>query len=392
MMISFEKALEIVLNTNIKTKTEKVTLSQSTGRILAEDVISDINMPPFNKSAMDGFAIRKNDIDKELTIIETVAAGQTPQKTIQQGEATKIMTGAPIPKGADFVVQVELSENINKNTIRFTGLPNKNNIIPKAEDVSVGDVVLTKGTKIDARHVAVMASAGYSQPLVYDELRVGIISTGSEIVEPEDKPNESQIRNSNGLQLLAQVKQCSALPIYFGIIKDDYEDTYTALRQAIEQCDVVLLTGGVSMGEFDFVPKIMNELGIKIHFDRVATQPGKPTTFGTIDDKFVFGLPGNPVSSFVQFEILVKPLIMQLMGSDLNRKNIKLPLAENYKRKKAQRLAFIPVTINEESEVVLNEYHGSAHINALPTADALAEIPMGVNEVKKGDLVNVRLL
>lgn len=391
-MIAFEEALNIVLSNTHTTKSEQVLLSQALGRVLAEDVVSDINMPPFNKSAMDGFAIRKADLEKNLTIIETIAAGQTPQKTINEGETAKIMTGAPIPEGADFVVQVELAENISENRVRFTGDPGKDNIIPKAEDVSVGDIVLNKGTQIDARHIAVLASAGYPKPLVYDEVRVGIISTGSEIVEPDEKPSDSQIRNSNGHQLLAQVKQCFALPIYFGIIKDNYNDTYTALKQAIEQCDIVLLTGGVSMGEFDFVPKIMEELGIKIHFDRIATQPGKPTTFGTIHDKFVFGLPGNPVSSFVQFEILVKPLIIQLMGATFKSKRLRLPLAQEFTRKKAQRLAFIPATINQESELVFNEYHGSAHINALPTADALAEIPMGVNELKKGDLVHVRLL
>jgi len=208
-MISFEHALKIVLNTDVQQITERVHLHQLIGKILAEDIDSDINMPPFNKAAMDGFAIRENDIKNELKIIETIAAGQTPTKKVNKGEATKIMTGAPVPEGADFVIQVELSEMVDTHTVRFTG-HSKNNIIPFAEDVKVGDIVLQKGQQIDARHIAVLASVGCTTPLVYATPKVGIISTGSEIVEPENKPGKSQIRNSNGHQLIAQVMQCNA--------------------------------------------------------------------------------------------------------------------------------------------------------------------------------------
>ncbi|MDA3893538.1 MAG: molybdopterin molybdotransferase MoeA [Salinivirgaceae bacterium] len=389
-MISFNEALNTVLDTNIRTKTEKISLHQSIGRVLAEDIISDINMPPFDKAAMDGFAIQKADIDKKLTIIETVGAGQSPTEFVESGTATKIMTGAPVPKGADFVVQVELSEMIDENHVRFTG-HSKSNIIPVAEDVSIGGRVLHKGQKVDARHIAVMASVGCNKPEVYKQAKVGIISTGSEIVEPENTPNPSQIRNSNGHQLIAQVMQANGLPEYFGIIEDNYQDTFNAIKKSVELCNILLITGGVSMGEFDFVPKIMSELGVNIKFDRIAVQPGKPTTFGTKEDKFVIGLPGNPVSAFVQFEILVKPLIEKISGHQPNEKQIKLPFGIDYRRKKDERKAFIPITISDNSEVFTFEYHGSAHIYALPKADGLAVIPEGKKEFIKGELVNVRL-
>lgn len=390
-MILFEDALKIVLDTDVQMDVENVDLHQSFGRILAEDITSDINMPPFNKAAMDGFAIRESEINSELTIIDTIAAGTTPTKIVNSGQASKIMTGAPVPNGADFVIQVELSEIIGNDKVRFTGHP-KNNIIPTAEDVKTGDIVLNKAQKIDARQIAVMASVGCYKPKVFKKPIVGIISTGNEIVEPEIVPNPSQIRNSNGHQLIAQVLQSNATPNYIGIIKDTYDDIYNAIKKGVDTCDILLLTGGVSMGDFDYVPKIMTDLGIEILFDRVATQPGKPTTYGKNGNTSVFGLPGNPVSSFVQFETLARPLIDKITGQKYNPKLVKLPLAKDYKRKKSERKAFIPVNITEDSKVNMAEYHGSAHIYSLPNADGLAIIERGVKELKKGDLVDVRFL
>jgi len=389
-MILFEEALQKVIDSCSIGTTEKITFKQAAGRILAEDVVSDMDMPPFDKSAMDGFAIRESDKYKKLTIIETVAAGQTPKLVVEPGTATRIMTGAPIPKGADCVVQVELSELINENTVKFTG-HSRRNIVDKASDLKLGDTVLSKGQLIDARHIAVMATVGCIQPTVYKQPIVGIISTGDELVEPKTKPGISQIRNSNGHQLVAQVLQTNAIPIYYGIVKDSYEATFTAIEKGLNECDVLLLTGGVSMGDFDFVPKIMTDLGISILFDRVAVQPGKPSTFGIKGKKLIFGLPGNPVSSFVQFELLVKPAILAMMGSMEKQLFIKLPMEEDYSRKKDDRKAFIPVKISDKSTVIPTEYHGSAHINSLTESHGFAIIEIGTKEIKEGELVNVRL-
>ncbi len=387
-MILFEEAKRIVLSTPRRMGIETIHFHSSIGRIIAENVYSDLNFPPFNKAAMDGFAIKEADINNVLEIIETVAAGQTPQKKVETGQATKIMTGAPVPEGADFVIQVELSET-TENKVKFNGHP-KNNVIPKAKQLKTGDIVLHKGEKIDARHIAVLASVGHPNIQVYKQPIIGVISTGDEIVEPENTPNPSQIRNSNGHQLVAQVAQSNAIPKYYGIAIDTYEATYNAIKKGIDECDILLLTGGVSMGDFDFVPKIMIDLGIKIHFDRVAVKPGKPTTFGTIDNIIIFGLPGNPVSSFVQFELLTKPLIYQLMEHNYIPNISRLQLSETYKRKKADRQSHIPVQIID-SLVYFSNYKGSSHIHALTESSGLITIEKDVFEIKKGDFIDVRL-
>lgn len=389
-MILFENALNMVLSKAQPTQSETIAFDAALGRVLARDVVSDMDMPPFDKAAMDGFAIRESEINQELTIIETIAAGHTPEKEVTSGTAARIMTGAPVPKGADFVIQVELSETTCNNMVVFAGKP-KNNIIPQGSDVKTGDKVLHKGQKLDARHMAVLASVGATTIEVYKRPVVGIITTGDEIVEPDQKPSNSQIRNGNGYQMVAQVNLLGARADYFGIVKDNYNDTRKAIEKGLESCDVLLLSGGVSMGEFDFVPKILAELGIEILFDKLAVQPGKPTTFGVKDNQVVFGLPGNPVSAFIQFEILVKPFLNQMMGYENPGKTIKLPMGKKFLRKKADRQAYIPVNIDSYSRIIPMEYHGSAHIQALPASDALAIIPIGKYELVEGELVDVRL-
>lgn len=388
-MISLEKAYGIVIQESFFLETEKIYLTDTLGRILAEDVKSDIEMPPFDKSAMDGYACRKEDRKNILEIIEVIPAGKTPEKIIGENQCAKIMTGAPIPKGADCVVQVELAEESNDGTVKFNESPARDNISFQGEDVKVGTKVLDKGIKIEAQHIAVFAAVGYAEVLVYKQAKVGIISTGDELVEPQNTPALSQIRNSNGYQLIAQVKACGAIANYIGIAEDTPEDTFSKLSKALQENDIVLLTGGVSMGEFDFVPKVMEQAGVKILFDSVAVKPGKPTTFGVVDKKFCFGLPGNPVSSFVQFDLLVKPLIYTLMGQVYKPLDIQMTLGVDLKRRNPDRKAYFPIII-ENGEVLPVDYHGSAHIHALSSAHGIISMEIGQTEIKKGEKVHVR--
>ncbi len=388
-MIIFEDAYKLVLNSAIIVENEYVDLNESLSRILAEDVISDINMPPFDKSAMDGYACRKEDIHNELQIIEVIPAGKVPVKRIKKNLCSKIMTGAMVPEGADCVLMVEHTEDISKNKIKFIKESTKNNIAYASEDVKHGDIVLKKGSKIKAQHIAVMASVGYVKPCVAKKIRVGIISTGDEIVEPDIKPGLSQIRNSNAYQLIAQVEQAGAIPDYIGIAKDDEESSYKMIVDAFSRNQLVLLTGGVSMGDFDFIPKILDELNIDTKFKTIAIQPGKPTVFGIIGKQFVFGLPGNPVSSFNIFELLVKPLLNKMMGANFHSLEIKMPFGKEYKRKKSLRKSFIPVKISGGNVWPL-EYHGSAHIFSFSEADGIVSIPIGKTIIKKGEIVDVR--
>jgi len=388
-MITIEKAYDIVLQNAYLLEKERIDFIHSLGRILAEDVKSDIEMPPFDKSAMDGYACRREDLKNQLEVIETIPAGKYPEKEIGKNQCAKIMTGAPVPKGADCIVPVEIAEELNENTINAIEAPGKSNISYKAEDVGIGDKVLAKGIRIGAQHIAVFASVGYTDVLVYKQPKVGIISTGDELVEPHQQPSRSQIRNSNGYQLIAQVEACGAIANYMGIADDTPEDTYDKVSKAFKENDIVLLTGGVSMGSFDFVPKVLEEAGVKIDFDTLAVKPGKPTTFGMAGKKFCFGLPGNPVSSFIQFDLLVKPLIFKLMGQDYQPLDIQMPMGIDYPRRSAKRKAYFPVLV-KNGEVFPVDYHGSAHIHALSLAHGIAAIDIGKKEMKKGEIIHVR--
>lgn len=391
-MIKFEEALKIVLDSVKSTsRTEKVDFTDSLGRVLAQNVYSDMNMPPFNKSAMDGFACRNEDIGNELDVIEVLPAGKIPERQIGPNQCAKIMTGAMIPEGADCVLMVEHTEETKDGRIRFLKESTKSNICYLAEDIKKGEMVLESGIMIAPQHIAVMASVGCTNPQVFVQPKVATLSTGDELVEPASSPGKSQIRNSNGYQLIAQVKRACAIPNYIGIVEDSKHATFMAIKNAIENNDVVLLTGGVSMGDFDFVPDIMRKLGIGIRFQKVAVQPGKPTTFGLAgENKFIFGLPGNPVSSYTQFELLVRPLLNKMMGMQNDGTILKLEMGDDYTRKRSERKSFIPVNIGSDGKVYPVEYHGSAHIHSYVKADAMIAVEIGVLKLSKGEIVDVR--
>jgi molybdopterin molybdotransferase len=354
------------------------------------DVTSDMEMPPFDKTAVDGYACRRSDLAEKLKVVEVVPAGKVPARDVGPGECAKVMTGAPVPRGADAVIMVEDVEELGDGHIRYLKETVKNNICFTGEDIRSGAVVIPKNTRVGPQHIAVMATAGCVRPLVYKKVSVGVISTGDELVEPWERPGLGQIRNSNAWQLMAQAEKMGAQPQYIGIALDTEEATRNKIRQAVDETDVVLLTGGVSMGDYDYVPAILDELGVALKFKSVAVQPGRPTVFGVLGNKFIFGLPGNPVSSFVQFELLVKPLLLKMTGHDYRPLTLRLPLAVEYKRRRSGRLSWLPVSINEQGEVVPLEYHGSAHINALTLAHGLVPVPIGKTILEKGETVDVR--
>lgn len=391
-MISFAEALQTVLNNNVITHPETVPLSDAINRVLFNDVFSDMDMPPFDKSAVDGYACRRQDIHNKLIVVETIAAGKAPEKVLSENKCSKIMTGAMLPEGADCVLMVEDTQVICDKMVKFLKENTANNICYLAEDVKKGDLVLTKGTLLLPEHIAVLASVGCHTPQVFAKPKVGIISTGDELVEPSEQPSVSQIRNSNSWQLIAQAKQMNVIANYIGIAKDTEDETLHKITQALEQNDVVLLTGGVSMGDFDMVPDIMKQAGIEILFKSIAIQPGRPTVFGRKGDKFCFGLPGNPVSSFVLFELLVKPLLYKMMGNDFQPFSFKLPFAIDYNRRRSDRLSVLPITIHADGTVEPVNYHGSAHIHSLTFARGFAFIPIGETTFRKGDLIDVRLI
>lgn len=390
VMVGFEDALKIIEREAFLLSSVKARLEDSLGCVLAETVVSDTDMPPFNKSAMDGFACRRGDLQDRLEIIETIRAGDIPEKVVGRNQCSKIMTGARVPDGADCVVMVEHVENEGANHIRFTADDTAVNIAFMGEDLKKGDTALEKGTMIGPQHIAVLASAGCTEPLVFSGPRVAVLVSGDEIVEPGIKPSGTSIRNSNGPQLVAQVKRTGAVPWYMGVVKDDRADTSKLVNAAIENCDILLITGGVSMGDYDFVPGVLKDSGVRLFFEKVAVKPGRPTVFGRKGDVFVFGLPGNPVSSFIIFELFVKTLILRMMGHFSSGHVLRFPIAADYSRKRADRVSWAPIALNGSGEAVPLDYHGSAHIHALTDAWGLLCMPAGVHSFKKGDFVDVR--
>jgi molybdopterin molybdotransferase len=391
-MLQYKEALKTVLESAPQAGSEYIDFKDALGRTLYEDVVSDIDLPPFSKSAMDGYACRMDDLAHELDIIEVIPAGKSPAKHIKKGQCAKIMTGAAIPEGADTVIITEETEELGEGKVQFRGKGTKQNIIHKAEDVRQNEVVLKKGTILEPQHIAVLATVGCVNPRVVKKVNIGILSTGDEIIEPEADPVGSQIRNSNAYQLIAQVEKLGSKARYYGIADDNKDRTYMLIKDALQNQDVVLLTGGVSMGDFDFIPGVMKDLGVEIQFQTVAIQPGKPTVYGIMGDKRIFGLPGNPVSSFNTFDLFVKPLILKMSGALHKTRFVRLPLGKDYKRKKSNRLSWLPVRVTENNEVIPLEYHGSAHITSLVEADGFISIPVGVTKIAKGEPIDVRFI
>ncbi|MBN1198180.1 MAG: molybdopterin molybdotransferase MoeA [Bacteroidales bacterium] len=396
-MIPFEQALDTVIAATSDPEHERIPLAQSPGRILATDIFSDIDMPPFNKSAVDGFACRMADISVEtghapsLRIIETIPAGKTPIHPIGPGQCARIMTGAMVPEGADTVIMVEDTEELPDGEIRFIRDKTAHNICYKGEDIRIGDQVLSRGSLISTPAIAVLASVGAVRPVVFRQPAVAILSTGDELVEPSNSPGPAMIRNSNSSQLIAQARQMNLKAEDLGISRDSKEELAKKIEEGLNTSEVLILSGGVSMGDFDHVPAIMEQLGVTILFKSIAIQPGRPTVFGRKGAHFVFGLPGNPVSSFVIFEILVKPFLYQLQGHHFVPSILRMPMGQTIQRKKSSRKSILPVWI-QNGEVFPVDYHGSAHIHSYITAHGMIAIEIGVSEIKKGELLDVRLL
>ena len=387
-MISFEKAFEIIMNSAFTLENESVGLAQCLHRILAEDIKSDIDMPPFNKSAMDGYACRREDLHETLNVIEIIQAGYRPQKTVGKNECAKIMTGAIVPAGADYVAKVENTEATPDNKIRITENDIPANICYQGEDIKRGEFVLRRGALILPQHIAVLVNAGISVVPVYKKPRISIITTGSELREPGVPLPDGCIRNSNSYQLIGQLQRMFIEPDYLGIAADTESSLDLLIKKALSSSDIVLLSGGVSMGDYDLVPAVLAGNGVKILFNMVAMQPGKPLTFGTRGKTAIFAFPGNPISTFFPFEIMAKPFIYKLMGHDYITKTFPLIAGVDFTRKRAERKTFIPVKI-ENGKVFQIEFHGSAHINSLCFAEGIISFPLGVLEIKRGQTVEV---
>ena len=398
-MISVDAAVKIVTDVIVPLPPRTVPFESALGLCLAEDVRSDIDMPPFDRSAMDGYAVIAKDTASapvELTVIEDIAAGYMPTKKVSQGQASKIMTGAAVAEGADAVVKFEETEDLSANNrVKILrAIDEGRNISKLGEDMKVGQVVLRKGMSIRPQEIGILATVGKSRVEVFSAPTVGIISTGTELVDVESTPSAAQIRNSNGYSLAAQARRLKADVELLGTVKDTKEEISRIMHRGLQK-DILILSGGVSMGEYDLVGDVMKDLNTQIYFEKVALRPGKPVIFGKKDKTFVFALPGNPVASFVTFELFIYPAIRKMMGfSALHRTTIKafLEVEILVKRKRREyRPAFLRMH-NNQWHVSLVEWHGSADLLSTTRANCLLIVREDAEKLSVGQLIDVVVL
>jgi molybdopterin molybdotransferase len=391
-MLSVAEAQAVVLKHARALAPQTMELSAAAlGLVLAEDVASDIDMPPFDKALMDGFAVRCADLPEgqaALTVIEEVTAGQTPRRTLAAGQATRIMTGAPIPAGADAVVMVERTRVLDDNRVQVDDRAPKpgQNILPKAREMKRGETVLKAGSLLRPQEFGVLASVGRAAAKVFLAPQVAVLSTGDEIVEPSQVPGPGQIRNGNGAMVTAQVSQAGGSPRFLGIARDRVESLRASITEGLRS-DILVLSGGVSAGKLDLVPGVLQELGVEAHFHKVAMKPGKPVFFGTRGPTLVFGLPGNPVSALVCFELFARPAIRRLKGyADPGPKIVEASLAEDFAHRSDRPTYHAAVLQSAETgwQARPVPWFGSPDLRGVLAANAFAVLPAGEHQFRAG--------
>jgi molybdopterin molybdotransferase len=370
-------------------------LTDALGLVLAEDVASDIDMPPYDKSMMDGYAVRVGDLNDGcgvLTVIEEITAGTTPKRALGRGQAARIMTGAPIPEGTEAVVQVERTV-LDQDRVRIDdpGLKRGQNILTRGREMRAGDVVLRRGVALRPQEIGVLATVGRAQVLVVGRPSVAVVPTGDEVVEPDQKPQSSQIRNGNGPMLLMQVARAGAVPHYLGIARDRLDSLREKISAGMTR-DVLILSGGVSAGKLDLVPGVLQELGVEARFHKVEMKPGKPVFFGTRGRTLVFGLPGNPVSAYACFELFVRPALRRLRGlTDPGTDLPQVALAEDFAYR-TDRPTYHPALLEQASgglRVKAVPWFGSPDLRGLLNCNCLVVLPPGDHQHRAGQLFPV---
>jgi molybdopterin molybdotransferase len=390
---SVESALAKVLSQAHRLPPQVASLTSALlGLVLAEDVYADRDSPPFAKSLVDGFAVRCQDDTSERRVVMEIMAGATPSQPLAIGEAARVTTGAMLPAGADAVVMQEQVEPAGADRIRLLRQPRAGeNVLPQGAEMRRGELILSAGTVIRPAEIGVLASVGKTAVPVYRQPVVAILPTGDELVEPGMTPGPGQIRNSNAAMLAALVARNHALPRYLGIARDTLDSLRPLVREGLK-CDVLVLSGGVSVGPLDLVPQLLQEEGVQLLFHKVSLKPGKPLLFGVYNDKLVFGLPGNPVSSFVGFELFVRPALRVMLGkSEPHLVYLQATFAAGFYYR-TDRPTYHPAQLWLDEgawRVQAVPWLGSADLRALTRANALLRLPAGENRFVPGQAVQV---
>lgn len=403
-MLTVTQALDQIIREVTAFAPERVTLDDAFGLVTAEDVISQEDSPPFDKSLMDGYAVLSSDIAnglRDLTIVDEVTAGRTPSRDISSGQATRIMTGAPIPKSADAVVPVERTELLDgvpdRVRILVDSIAPEKNIIRKGTNKRIGEEIVSADRLLRAQELAALAELGGAQVSVRRKPVVSVLATGDELVATAQKPGPGQIRNSNEIMLCGQVSNAGGIPVPLGIARDNRED----LRRHIEEglnADILLLSGGVSAGKLDLVPSELEQAGVEQVFHKVRVKPGKPVWFGTCrrdsNSCLVFGLPGNPVSSMVCFELFVRTAIRRLTGQNPAIPQSLTARLTHPHSHKDDRETYFPAAVEwtvDGPTVQLMKWHGSSDLQSTVDADAMVVFPPEPKEYAINDRVEIVL-
>lgn len=400
-MIELEEALEIVLSQVKLVSSEKIDILSSLSRTLAEDVYADFDIPGFDRAAMDGYAVLSKDTNSAskkkpviLEVIANVPAGYSTEKVVKSGRAVRIMTGAPMPKGADAVVMVEDTEKEEEKVKIFRKVTCKENVSFAGEDVKRGELILSQGSLIRPAEVAMLASLGKENVLVKIKPRVAIISTGDELVEVGRTLQKGEIYDSNSYALFSQVLSSGGEPHRLGIARDKRENLLARIEEGLSY-QLLLLSGGVSVGDYDLVTDALRKTGVKMLFWKVAVKPGKPTFFGARKGTLVFGLPGYPVSSMVNFENLVRPAIFSMLGrDDWQRIRVKAILKEAVSSR-GRRKKIIRVKLVKEGDKYLAvpaTSQESSVLKSMVWANSFLILPKEVERIEKGEEVFLELL
>jgi len=395
-MLDVSDALAVVLNYARPLAPVGAALGPAAlGRVLARDAVADRDSPPFDKSLRDGYAVRFADA-ADRRVVEEIAAGAVPSKAVGAGECSRIFTGAPLPDGADAVVMQEDCTPLDGGRVRVNDRVRPGQwVFPRGTEMRAGDVVIPAGTVLNPAAVGVLAGIGAAEVFAYPSPRVTVIATGDELVEVAATPGPGRIRNSNGPMLAALATHAGAAVRDAGIVRDDEAALRAVIGTALAASDVVVLAGGVSAGAFDLVPGVLAQLGVEPHVHRVRMKPGKPLLFGTKDGVLVFGLPGNPVSALVCFELFVRPALRALAGhADPGPRTASLPLAEAVAESN-DRPTYRPAKLEPAAvgwAVRPLAWAGAPDLRGVQPADALIVLPAGDARLDRGDPVAVVLL
>ena len=395
-----EEAFDILQSRLLPLEEEEVPLAEALGRVLPRELPARVDQPRFRKSAVDGYGVLPGQEDKPFRVVGSIAAGarRAPGEPsgLEAGEALRIMTGAVVPPDIERVLRFEYTEEVGaeegpESGARRIRFEEQTNIAEEGENIRAGEPLLSP-RRLTALDIGILASQGYAEVPVYRRPKVAVISTGTELYSPETQEIPSYaIYDSNSFQLTALATANLAEAENRGILGDDQAAITEALGGAIVESDVVIASGGVSMGDLDFVPAALTDLGASIHFHGLAVKPGKPTLFATLEKTLIFGLPGNPVSTAAQFEMFIAPALHALQGLVYTPREARLPLASPFRRKNADRHEFLP-GYSRDGKVHQIRYKGSGHLSALSDAELLFRVDRGVTEVAAGEEVYARFI